>query len=187
MLIPERAIPHCLLHSTEAETALLIRKNYRLLGTGAYSQVWAIPGCKTRVLKVGMRNDTWPEYIHYANWLGELGKKAPLVYSINQKRHHYFAVMERLYPACAGHRNLNTEDWLAFREKLTKVRADFDVGNSSHSQNLMERTNGELVLTDPWYGGDEMREPFRFHNGQTHCLPEPEPHKYLTGDWEPRV
>jgi hypothetical protein len=177
MRIPENAIPHSLTrHTSEDNPARLVHKGYKLLGEGAYSQVWAIPGCEKHVLKVGLRNDAWPEYIHYANWLGELGKKAPMVLSINQKRHHYFAVMERLIPVYGIHRfsaAINTAEWHEFRRKLNRQSMMFDVcEGDGNSQNIMARKNGELVLTDPWYGANFVREPFRFHNGQTHCLPD---------------
>lgn len=129
----------------------LFEKGWRCCGHGARSEVYSNPLRPNIVVKVNYREDTWPAYILWALNRGELGRKAPMVYSMAPLANlHYVAVMERLeeVSVCEYLKEMDNSDY-----EIAARRACHDChGNDGCVQNTMKRANGEVVLTDPWYG-----------------------------------
>lgn len=139
------------------------------LGHGLYSKVFAIPNTD-KVIKVGAR-DQWPDFAKWATENGYAGTFAPKVFSLKFKEGYYIAVMERLVDTIAETvkttrstqsiiynflRNSwrddeqpkeakEASDWLAFIEKLRWA----GLSNDLHDGNVMIRSDGQLVVTDP--------------------------------------
>lgn len=141
-----------------------------VIGEGLYASVLYHPKRPDRVIKVS-RWDGWPQYILWANSADFGGTFAPQLYHFKSYDWGYVAVMERL--ACtvqelgqfgpANHdfttlqfiakeisinyfpTHDNYPDWQAFvKEAHKNCRLD-DV----HSGNVMLRSDGQIVLTDP--------------------------------------
>lgn len=158
----------------------LQKKGWYRLGAGASSAVYAHPKKPKIVVKVNSRPDPWPEYILWAAEQGELGKHAPMVYSIAplKKAAHYWtgvpyvAVMEKLYEM--SHR-MGCDEALKypFCKKLRASRLSYHFGWDCYGSNTMERKNGEVVFTDPWCGEPTQKalKPWSFKRWQkTHSL-----------------
>lgn len=139
----------------------LWRKNLTSLGSGMFSDVFQSRD-PDRVVKVGRDQDTWPEYILWAWQNGHLGTFAPMVYSFREQDGCYIAVLERLHKLPQEQEVYRMIDnimhatlpapYCDFCKALNSFRADkglnYDIGYS----NVMMRTNGEVVITDPVHG-----------------------------------
>lgn len=81
-----------------AYIAALVKRGFRKLGTGMFSQVLHKPG-SDRVIKVnGYAGgiDVWPEYVYHANKRGFGGAEAPRLYALKRYNGFCVAVIERL-------------------------------------------------------------------------------------------
>lgn len=122
---------------------------WTLLGCGATANVFEHPKHPDKVIKLAMRRDPWPEYIQFAKEAGELGKLAPRVYALKPLMHGYWAVMERLFHR-AAYTSLDQDK--PFYKSLANWQRNNDYGWDCCGSNIMERKNGELVITDPVCG-----------------------------------
>lgn len=113
--------PVCLLHMFDlikygylAEAALLLddfwaddvtafvqEYGFELLGCGAYSTVFSIPGTPTVIKMNHASGDSWPVYAEYSMGLGDINPMLPRIYEIhkNLDNNMVIAVVERLEPA----------------------------------------------------------------------------------------
>lgn len=147
----------------------LVRRGFKLLGEGLYSEVYAKPGSRF-VIKVARRFDGWPQWIDWAARNGHLGGKAPLVTSLKvitpiDGEVFYVAVMERLEKTfgevrlARGTKNAkwrgivrgydkHSKEWSAVFGAFSK-----HYGNKGfidlHDGNWMIRADGSVVATDP--------------------------------------
>lgn len=145
---------------------------FKIIGSGMYARVFAIPNSDDKVIKVA-RNDAWPDYIKWATEHGYAGKFAPKVYSLKFKDGFYIAVMEKLattmdYLETVSTRNEQSRmfrtyiqrsifdppvkktkntpvDLVEFMDNLMDAR----LANDLHASNIMVRNDGQIVVTDP--------------------------------------
>jgi len=121
-----------------------IKNNLEVLGAGRYSAVFGLS--KYQAIKIGSDiNDPFLDYI-------EIAKRNPLtnflkVYNTYKSDNYYIATIERL-------EHNNKIDFTLLEESisiLTKYKnkdSDLDL----HTNNVMCRENGTLVLSDPLCG-----------------------------------
>src|SRR5882672_7966256 len=151
----------------------LERHGYEKLGRGCNASVWAKPG-SSKVIKVGNTCDSWLGYIVWAMSKGYVGNHAPRVDSFKVNKDYFVAVMERLH--CIGSKNRelmrkvtpdtnmiseNIPEWKTFGKEFM---AQFGYNNDLHNENWMQRSNGELVLTDPIHG--KPQQSFNRHKSR---------------------
>jgi hypothetical protein len=163
-----------MLDSTYAYCAALEKRGYVKLGGGMFSQVFGKGNC---AIKVG-HSDDWPEYVEWATQAGFAGTFAPKVYSLKFHRGFYrgfyVAVMERLVCTmaelkivndyCCNNRYEDAYEALQqgtgrrFKETVIgfdDLRAfgqlvnDAGFSDDMHDGNVMLRSDGQIVLTDP--------------------------------------
>src|SRR6266853_712829 len=139
--------------------ARLERHGYEKLGRGCNASVWAKPG-SSKVIKVGNTHDSWLGYIVWAMEKGYVGNKAPRVDTFKVTNNYFVAVMERLQKLNTKNNKLRHKlspdtsefsetvplEWKTFVKEFT---GRFDQSYDMHDENWMQRSNGELVLTDP--------------------------------------
>ncbi len=145
----------------------LENRGYVRLGRGMYSSVYAKPG-SSKVIKVGSTGDSWLGYIIWAMKEGYVGNHAPRVdsFKVNGQEDYFVAVMERLQKLNSKNRELMWDlipdtrsfnenvpaEWKTFTKTFT---AQFGDRNDMHDENWMQRSNGELGLTDPLSSGGQ--------------------------------
>lgn len=147
----------------------LTRKGYKLIGSGAYSNVYAKPRGR-RVIKVGKMADVWPIFASQFQRF----KNAPRIFSLDfyegneNKRSFYAAKVERLFPLSKKQQSKIDNQLLSgwrlhrgrklpakyrsFSEALhkfnRKARASWDLGG----RNTLRRRDGTIVFNDPLAG-----------------------------------
>jgi len=163
----------------------LTKRGYKVLGSGAYSTVYA-KGDSDRVIKVQRGNDNWIDYCKWAAEKGFSGGFAPKVYSFKRFNGFAVAVMERM------DRNTNNEkDELCLVERLLgparrgnimaklfleelapqssvffdKLFATFDGHLDLYGKNIMIRKDGTLCVTDPVCGKSKLTSVKRLRTG----------------------
>jgi hypothetical protein len=144
--------------------------------------VFSVPN-KDLVVKVA-ELDPWPDYILWAAQNGHMGKFAPKVYSLKFHSGFYVAVMERLvctvrqmkyadsgeyldihpdqvqiYNNLQYPEDCEAKDLAAYVRQLRDIRLSGDL----HDGNVMVRSDGQLVITDPCSGNNSSKR-FRIKN-----------------------
>lgn len=144
----------------------LSRKGWALLGKGMRSRVFAHPKHPLIVVKICHTPDPWPDYIHWALSKGELGKQAPMVWSIAPLDPGYVAVVERLFERPRG------VEWGCqfskdiYSEANARRTAQAFVFEDLGCFNVMQRSNGDVVFNDPWCGNAlKAVKPWTFKGG----------------------
>jgi hypothetical protein len=152
------------LQKDEYENKLRVR-GCELLGSGLYSNVFSVPGKPDRAIKVAYM-DVWPEYIKWATENGHAGGFAPKVYSLKFYDDYYVAVMERLVCTIGNIRydfkpaqvrifeTLHNADKCEAVDLVEYVRtlAQNRLSDDLHNGNVMLRSDGSMVVTDPSSG-----------------------------------
>lgn len=163
----------------------LTKRGYKLLGSGAYSSVYAKEG-QDRVIKVQHGNDNWIDYCKWAAEKGFAGKFAPRVYSFKRFTNFAVAVMEKmdrttndkkddlalveslLYPMARGNlmARLYLDDLVPgsvpfFDGLFTDFKDQLDL----YGKNIMIRKDGSLCVTDPVCGRSKLTSVKRLRTG----------------------
>lgn len=160
----------------------LQKRGFEIVGSGCFATVLAKGNLAVKVA----RHDGWPNYIRWATERGYAGIYAPKVYSLKFHADHapfYVAFMERLVCTLGELRSYsnNTYQSLLYRDLArtlydgtndhpvpdglrsfaNELRAE-RFADDIHDGNIMVRSDGQIVITDP---SVRSGEPFRLKRG----------------------
>lgn len=143
----------------------LLESGWKCLGIGSFASVWHCEEFPDVVLKIGL--DLEDHWLRYADWCRKTKSKyVPKIFDMEVTADGYIAVIERLHKFASWIVEMdiywpndvaNAIEYYPpyIRRLINLIVKNFAINGESlldiRDGNVMQRKNGELVITDPIY------------------------------------